>query len=343
MRLVARLALDASLESLAVGRALFLDTETSGLGGAAANRAFLVGLSWFDQDSRGVLLEQLLLRDLDDEVAMLEHVRARMEAASFLVTYNGKSFDLPLLRARALLARVGPLPERPHLDLLHVARRVHGRRVGPVSLGVVERRVLGYDRGPDISGEEVAMRYAEYRFTGDEGPLEEVLVHNLHDLRSLVGLLGHYGFEATGAADDAHAPDLGRMAHVLRRAGDLDWAKSFADRAVSRSVADGEGAASLSLATASEERDAEAVEALRTRAEIARMRGERRASAADLETLLTRAEDPAARLALAKLYEHHLRDPSRALELVEQGTSENAEETAVRRARLLRKVARKGP
>jgi uncharacterized protein YprB with RNaseH-like and TPR domain len=346
MRLVSRLALDTSLETLAPEEALYLDTETSGLGGAAANRAFLVGLAFHDPERRGFVVEQLLLRDIDDEPALLEHVRRRIEAARFLVSYNGKSFDLPLLAARALLARVGPWPTRPHLDLLHVARRVHDKRRFRMSLGLVERRVLAHDRGPDISGEEVALRYAGYLFSGDEGPLEEVLLHNPHDVRSLIALFGHYGRAVEALEDEppeAERPtstsDLSRIARVMKRAGDLDWAKAFADRAVERAVSlEAEERPRVVLPLTGVADDAS--EALRTRAEIARSCGDRRGSAADLEALLARAEDPAARLALAKHYEHHLRDPARALEQVERGTSEAADESAVRRARLMRKLGR---
>ena len=75
---------------------------------------FLIGLAWFDVDSTSLVVEQLLLRDVDDEAALLDRVRARVEAAELCVSYNGKSFDMPLLAARMVMARVGPLPRRPH-------------------------------------------------------------------------------------------------------------------------------------------------------------------------------------------------------------------------------------
>ncbi|MBM4358230.1 MAG: ribonuclease H-like domain-containing protein [Deltaproteobacteria bacterium] len=329
LRLLARLALDPALESVNLEGALYLDTETSGLGGGTGNRAFLVGLAWFDAERDAFVMEQLFLRDLDDEAALLAHVLERVEASSFLVSYNGKSFDWPLLRTRAMLSRLGPVPERPHLDLLHLARRVHDRRSFRMSLGTVERRVLDYDRGPDIGGEEVAMRYARYLFCGDEGPLEEVVTHNQHDVRSLVALLGHYG-RATTAPTGVEAgfgvPEWSAIARVMRRAGDLDWAKLIADRAVD--VRDDD--------------DADAADALFTRARIAKALGDRSLAVADLEALLARVDDPDARLELAKLYEHFLREPQRALELVERGTSETASSTTVRRTRLQKKVERRG-
>jgi tetratricopeptide (TPR) repeat protein len=198
-----------------------------------------------------------------------------------------------------------------------------------MSLGTVERRVLGYDRGPDIGGEEVAMRYAQYLFCGDEGPLEDVVAHNQHDVRTLVALLGHYGGASVdlGGADAGFGvPEWSAMARVMRRAGDLDWANRLADRAVD----------------VRDEDDADAADALFTRARIAKARGDRSRAVADLEALLARVDDADARLELAKLYEHFLREPERALELVEQGTSEPEAVASVRQARLRRKLARRG-
>lgn len=331
VRLLARLCLAPEVEGLPLERALFLDTETSGLGGGTGNRAFLVGMSFFEPASGSFVLEQLLLRDPDDEAALLEQVKARLEASAFVVSYNGKSFDVPLLRARMTMARVGPLPERPHLDLLHVARRVHDRRAWRKSLGVVEREVLGFERGPDVHGEEVALRYAEYMFTGDEGCLREVVEHNRHDVWSLVALLGHYGRAggaSVGGLQGFATPELTGMARTLSRAGDLDWAGSLAEQAVVSARAE------LGPVTAgSDEADA-----LWTRARIAKSRGDKRAALADLERLAEDLDDPEVRLELAKLYEHSEREPQRALEVASRGTGEAPDDLARRLARLRRKV-----
>lgn len=335
-RLLARLALDPALELLALKDALYLDTETSGLGGGTGNRAFLVGMCWFDSERGAFVLEQLLLRDLDDEAALLDRVRERVEAASFIVSYNGKSFDVPLLRTRMLLARLGPFPERPHLDLLHLARRVHARRGWRMSLGVVEKRVLGFERGPDIAGEEVAMRYAHYLWSGDEGCLAEVVTHNRYDVWSLVALLGYYGRapESDAAFQSGIAvPELSAMARVLRRAGDLGWATRIADRAVALGPLD-------EPALLAEPSD-DARDALWTRARIAKSSGDRAQAMADFTRLVARAEDADARLELAKLYEHFCGELPLALELVALGTGESPADTERRRQRLIRKIERK--
>ncbi len=124
--LLALLALDPGLASCDPATALFLDTETTGLAGGTGTVAFLVGLAWWDGAT--LVLEQILVRALGEEAPMLERVGARIAAASMLVTFNGKSFDMPLLRTRFVMSAMPPPAEPPHLDLLHVARRVHKER-----------------------------------------------------------------------------------------------------------------------------------------------------------------------------------------------------------------------
>ncbi|MCK6537569.1 MAG: ribonuclease H-like domain-containing protein [Polyangiaceae bacterium] len=314
-RLLALLALDPSLASVDPTRALYLDTETTGLGGGAGVLAFLVGMAWFDDDG-GLVMEQLLLQRPGEEDALLELFRERVERASVLVSYNGKSFDLPLLRGRFVMNRRAPLPPRPHLDLLHVARRLHKRRLGACRLIGLEADVLGYVRVGDIEGGDVAARYAHYLRSGDEGALAAVVEHNALDVLSMAALVGLYGepFEAL------HDEDLIGLAEVLRRAKALDQAQRVADRAVERAFDPA---------------------ALRVRGEIAKARGDRAAALLDFEAFTRDVDDPAVRLELAKLYEHHVKSPEKALELLELGTGESAEASGRRRARLEKKRARR--
>ena len=151
--MLALLALDPALSQRRPRHALFLDTETTGLGGGAGILAFLVGMAWFDDDGRFVL-EQLLLRSPADEPALLREVDARIRAADLLVTYNGKSFDLPLLAGRYVMNRLPQPPARAHLDLLHVARRLHKARLGACRLVSLEADVLGFVRDADIDGRQ---------------------------------------------------------------------------------------------------------------------------------------------------------------------------------------------
>ena len=310
--LLSLLALDASLSNVDVTRALFLDTETTGLAGGTGTVAFLVGLAAFDE--HGLFVEQILVRNLGEEAPMLAHVLERIEASSMLVTFNGKSFDMPLLRTRFAMARLASPPDRPHLDLLHVARRVHRRKS---KLTMLEENVLGFVREGDVPSGEVSARYLHFLRTGFETSLLGVCEHNVQDVISMAALMGLYGepLESTTLAPS----DLVGVATTLKRAGAHDRA--------------------LEAVTLARERGA-GPDALRARASIARARGDRDRALADLESLLGEVDCPIARLDLAKLYEHHMKDAARALDLVARGVAEDELLAEKRRTRLERKLQR---
>lgn len=311
--MLALLALDPAIAGASTRDYLYVDTETTGLAGGTGTVAFLLGMARFEGNE--LVLEQLLLRQLGEEAPILARLHAEAARASCLVSYNGKSFDLPLLRTRLLLARLPALPPLPHLDLVHVARRVHGSRLAKCSLIAVEENVLGFVREDDVPSGEVVARYRHFLRTGDDGSLLGVVEHNAWDVVALAALVGLYGSPLVALS----GADLVGVARTLRRAGSLEQASGAASEAVERGAGP---------------------DALRERAEIARARGERDAAVADLERLLAQVDDPPARLALAKLYEHHVGAPDQALRLVEQGTSEGEEQSTRRRARLATKVAR---
>ncbi|HLK37640.1 MAG TPA: ribonuclease H-like domain-containing protein [Polyangiaceae bacterium] len=317
--LLALLALDPAIARCDPARALFLDTETTGLAGGTGTVPFLVGLAFWQAGAAGggaLVLEQLFVHALGQEEPVLERVRRRIEDASLLVTFNGKSFDLPLLRARYVMSRLPAPVEPPHLDLLHVARRVHGRRVARgCRLVTLEDDVLGFVREGDIESRDVAACYLHYLRTGDGRALLGVVEHNAWDVVAMAALMGLYG---EPLHVDLGANDLAGVARTLRRAGALDRASSTADAAVERG-----GTA----------------EALRARADIAKARGDRARALADFEALAASVDDPSVRLELAKLYEHWVKEPARALEWAAQGTGEAPERACLRVTRLARKVA----
>jgi len=312
--LLALLALDAGLSRCRPTRALFLDTETTGLGSGGGIWAFLVGMAAFDDEGR-LEVEQLLLQSPADEAALVVRVSERIAAADFLVTYNGKTFDLPLLATRAVMCRLPPLALRPHLDLLHVARRLHRARLGACRLVTLESEVLGFVRGPDIEGGEIPARYAHFLRTGDEEALASVVEHNAWDVASMAALVGLYG----EPFDMLHPTDLLGMARTMKRAGALEVAERAAETALDRGAGP---------------------EGLRVRGNIAKARGDRARALADFEAFSAEAGDETVRLELAKLYEHFLKAPARALAVLELGTGETAEATARRRTRLTRKLGR---
>ena len=311
---------DANLLALlALDPRLYLDTETTGLGPGAGTVAFLVGLAWFDQGRDGMppalVVEQLLVRRLGEEGPVLARVAERLRAASMLVTFNGKSFDMPVLRTRFVMGRLEIPPEPPHFDLVHVARRLHkGRGVG-ATLGAVEREVLGFVRENDVPSGEVSACYLHFLRTGDPRALMGVVEHNAWDVVSMAALVGLYGEPLEGT--QLEAGDLVGVARTLKRAGVADLAYEVADTAVARGAGN---------------------DATRARAEIAKARGDKARALADFETLAESVDDPSVRLELAKLYEHHAKDVTRALALVEAGTGEKSDSRVRRETRLRRKL-----
>jgi uncharacterized protein YprB with RNaseH-like and TPR domain len=201
---------------------LFFDLETTGLNGGAGTYAFLVGCGWFEDGAFAT--HQFLLTRVADERPMLEAVAAELSRAGAIVTFNGKSFDAPMLETRYLFHRLAWAGgEMPHLDVLHPARRFWRTTASAdegCSLGALETAVLGARRRGDVPGHEIPERYFRFVRSGDWRPLEAVLEHNRLDLLSLAGLtarlleLVHAGADAATTGREALA-----LGHVYARAG----------------------------------------------------------------------------------------------------------------------------
>jgi hypothetical protein len=178
---------DAGPAEAGLRRALFLDTETTGLAGGTGTVPFLVGIGSFtDSHFR---IEQYFMRDYDEERAVLAAVRDRLDQAEMLVTYNGKAFDMNLLRTRFTLSRMRRKDaEIPHLDLLFTARRLWKRRLGDCSLSNIERNLLGFERHDDVPGFIIPGLYFEYLRTGNAENLAPVFRHNVWDILALATL-----------------------------------------------------------------------------------------------------------------------------------------------------------
>ncbi len=170
-------------------RILYLDTETTGLGGSGTV-AFLVGMGYLGE--KGFEVHQFLMRDYPEEPYLLKHVAAGLGRFDVLCTFNGTTFDVPLLESRFLMNRMdrGCL-EMPHLDLLHMCRRLWKLRLGRCNLGRLEEVILGKPRTDDLPGSEVPQRYFTYLKTKQTSLLEDVLKHNAQDIASLCVLLNH--------------------------------------------------------------------------------------------------------------------------------------------------------
>lgn len=175
---------------------LFFDLETTGLSGGAGTYAFLVGCGWFDEAGAFVTRQYMLVGPAQ-EPAMLSSLAGELSRAGALVSFNGRSFDAPLIETRYLYHR---LPwtgaSLPHVDMLHIARRFWKRGEGVeamaqesgCSLVALERHLLGHRRQDDVPGVEIPQRYFQFVRSGDAGPLAPVFEHNRLDLLSLAAL-----------------------------------------------------------------------------------------------------------------------------------------------------------
>jgi uncharacterized protein YprB with RNaseH-like and TPR domain len=167
---------------------LYLDTETTGLAGGTGTVAFMVGLAWMEGDSLRVV--QWLLAEFAAERALMARVSDRIARAGAIVSFNGKSFDMPLLKARArLLGGTLPADGGVHLDLLHVTRRLLHSGWPDCRLRTAEARALRLERTDDLPGAEAPAAWRRWLERGDASLLGRVADHNRADLLALVALL----------------------------------------------------------------------------------------------------------------------------------------------------------
>jgi uncharacterized protein YprB with RNaseH-like and TPR domain len=206
---------------------LFLDTETTGLAGGTGTYAFLIGLAWWDTGALQV--EQLFMRDFTEEYSLLHELAARVAERPVLVTFNGKTFDWPLLDSRFTMTRTIPTPRlAAHLDLLHPARALWKLRLGSVRLVELERHVLdaprlGWHREDDIASSVIPQYYFDYLRGGSADPLVSVMRHNQMDLRGLAALFGKINTllaSQKADRDGVDSLDLFGLSHFFERRGD---------------------------------------------------------------------------------------------------------------------------
>ena len=204
--------------------ALFVDLETTGLAGGAGTYAFLVGCGWFADDAFHV--RQFFLSSFVAERHLLAAVDELAAGATTIVTYNGKTFDVPLLETRCVMHRMpAPFEAMPHVDLLHPARRLWRGPDEGCRLGMLERVLFGLERTGDVPGIEIPARYFDYVHGGDATALVPVLEHNRLDLLSLAMVTAHtmrlLDGGAAAASTSREALGIGRL---YERAGMVDEA-----------------------------------------------------------------------------------------------------------------------
>ena len=208
------------------GDILFLDTETTGLMGGTGTYVFLIGLAYLRDGE--LVLRQHLLRDLGAETTFVEHLRDELEPFRACGSYNGKTFDLPLLRTRFVMTIRSELTvDESHIDLLHPARRLWKDRFGSTTLRQLEESVLDEGRVTDIPGSLIPDAFFHYLRVGDEKIIAPVLEHNARDVISLVRIADRVAMaviEAREGRAPQHAPAAFALGRAFDRTGELDAA-----------------------------------------------------------------------------------------------------------------------
>ena len=168
---------------------LFLDTETTGLAGGTGTVAFMVGIGRLTPSASGFMVRQYLMTEFAAEGALLQALAGEVAAADTLVTFNGKSYDLPLLATRFRLRdRINPLAGLAHLDLRHPLRRIYGKQLPDCRLKTLEQMVLGHHREHDLPGSEAPKAWLNWLKNGETAELVEVARHNRADVLAMVAL-----------------------------------------------------------------------------------------------------------------------------------------------------------
>ena len=236
-KLASEIARQPGVRETSLEQLIFIDTETSGLVGGAGTIAFMVGVGAFVENS--FQLRQYFLRDPGEERGMLHALQGDIEAAAGFVSYNGRTFDLPILEMRYMLGlrRHWPLSTWPQLDLLHPARRLWRRSLPDCTLGTIERHQLGVQRTEeDVPGSLIPGLYLDYLRTGDASEMGRVVYHNAIDILTLVGLtiqvLDRHQREDPSQLSGSEALAVGRWHHD---AGRLEPAEMAYRKAVSSS------------------------------------------------------------------------------------------------------------
>jgi len=305
------------------GRVAYLDTETTGLMGGAGTYVFAAAVA--TPLDYGLRVAQFFLPEPGMESAFLRALHDEMDRANGVATFNGGSFDLPVLRTRWVMARMpGELTHAPHVDLLTLVRALYRHRLETCTLRYVEQRVLGYEREDPLPSALVPDAYFDYLRRGARDFLEAALEHNRLDVISLVHLHSRLLRRLQGVDVDMDADDwlaLGR--HRWRRGARADGWRALRN---ATGFATGQAAATAGL--------------LLTRRLV------RKGSIASADRLVdwlesSARDDVRVSVARARLLEWRRRDPQRALSVVEDAQRrmpEAAPELEQRRARLLRKV-----
>jgi uncharacterized protein YprB with RNaseH-like and TPR domain len=302
----------------------FLDTETTGLAGGTGTCAFLVGVGRITPD--GFRVRQFFMRDYAEEASLLAALAEHLAPFRVLITYNGRTFDQPLLETRYRLNRARPpfAKMAHHVDLLYGARRLWKLRYESCRLVDLETQVLGYERVDDVPGSLIPYLYFEYLRTRHGGRLQPVFEHNALDILSLACLTGIVtpAFKDSGGL--RHGAEIVGMARWVLQTGDPAEARALFGRAVDAGLPDELLFRTLWELAALDRKLGAMEQALAAWTELATARSPYRVKALE---------------ELAKHEEHRAKNPERALEWTRAALQhEDTPELRHREQRLLRKV-----
>lgn len=306
----------------------FLDTETTGLAGGSGTCAFLIGVGRIRPGGQGFEVRQFFLRDYPEEPSVLAALTESLADAEVLVTYNGKSFDVPLLETRYRLARAqAPFERMAHLDLLYGARRLWRLRFESCRLVELESRILGHEREGDVPGAMIPEIYFDYVRSGKAARLAPVFTHNALDIVSLACLTGivPWAFRESGEVELKHAAEFLSLGRWVEQAGQIERARDLYREAIRRRPPLRDELLYRAMwDLAGLEKKLGAFEtALALWTDLAAIRNEHRTEALE---------------ALAKHYEHKEKNYARALEYTDAALAiEPTAELAKRRERLAKK------
>lgn len=294
---IAQWAGDASIGGLKPEDLAFLDTETSGLAGGTGTYAFMVGAARYINNT--LRLVQFFMRDPAEEPALLEALSDFLAPCAALVTFNGKSFDAPLLKTRYTLHSIPcPFENFAHIDLLPLARRLWRDRLPSRALKALEVDIMNAPRGEEeVPGYEIPFLYFDFLRTGDASPLKGVFYHNQLDVVAMAALLQHTAalladpFEA----DLQHGLDVIALGKLFESLGHWDSAARLFERGLEMGLSPADFASATQRLSTLQRRRGDLGHALAL--------WKKAASAGHIY----------AHIELAKYHEHHAKDPAAAL------------------------------
>jgi uncharacterized protein YprB with RNaseH-like and TPR domain len=176
--------IDNPRQSIDFTKTAVIDTETTGLAGGTGTYPFIIGIGFWRKNK--FVVRQYILRDFSEEPAQLQAFTEDLNENSSLLTYNGKSFDIPLLRTRYRINRLQvPFIDYPHIDLLHPCRRIYKNHFDTFNLTFLEAMILGFERTDDVPSYLIPKIYFDFLQNRDDDLLIPILYHNRDDIISL--------------------------------------------------------------------------------------------------------------------------------------------------------------